>query len=516
MPAPEVGTAGPTGQPQPRGRWSSRAQWRPAAAGDHGDHGGRWRAQLDPGTGQPFTRVLDLEAEQAMRHVRRVHAAYRPDRPPPLAERAGLLLAMAAAVERNADDLGELDAMCTGKLRGHATATAHAGAAILRYYAQLLDPDPYSSVLEPDQPGAHQVVDRVPVGIAACILPWNFPLSQGCARLAMLLAAGSAGIFKGSELAQPPLLALAELASEAGLPEWAFSVVTGGPKIGQLLVESALIDAVCFTGGISTGMAVAQAATRSLKRLILELGGKTPFAVFADADLDAALEVALTAGFGYQGQACNAGSLLLVQEPAYAGFLERLSSRAASLRIGYQLADATQIGPLVSAGQRSRVAALIDEAVRAGARLHTGGQAVQGAGDGFYYQPTVLSQVPPATALATDEVFGPAVTVRAFTDEAEVVHCVNDSRYGLAATIWTSDAGRVQRLRNSLRTGQLYVNTHGQVPRNAPWGGFRHSGIGRLYGRDGLYAFTEARQTYALGVRLCGAGRARAVLPGRS
>ena len=124
--------------------------------------------------------------------------------------------------------------------------------------------------------------------------------------------------------------------------------------------------------------------------------------------------------------------------------------------------------------------------------------------------------MPPATALATDEVFGPAVTVRAFTDEAEVVHCVNDSRYGLAATIWTSDAGRVQRLRNSLRTGQLYVNTHGQVPRNAPWGGFRHSGIGRLYGRDGLYAFTEARQTYALDVRLCGAGRARAVLPGRS
>ncbi len=409
-----------------------------------------------------------------------------------------MLVRMAEAVDRNADDLGELDALCTGKLRSHAVATARAGAAILRYYAEFLDADPYSAVLEPDQPGAHQIVDRVPVGIAACILPWNFPLSQGCARLAMLLAAGNAGVFKGSELAQPPLLALEELVREAQLPEWAFSVVTGGPETGQLLVESPLIDAVCFTGGIGTGLAVAQAATRSLKRLILELGGKTPFVVFADADLDGALEVALAAAFGFQGQACNAGSLLLVEEPAYADFIERLSARAASLRIGYQLTESSQIGPLVSAGQRDRVAALIEEAVRAGARLHTGGRPVEGLGEGFYYQPTVLSQVPPTTSMATEELFGPAVTVRPFSAEAEVVQCVNDSRYGLAATVWTSDMQRADRLRTALRTGQLYVNTHGQVPRNAPWGGFRLSGLGRLYGRDGLYAFTEARQTYAL------------------
>jgi betaine-aldehyde dehydrogenase len=274
-----------------------------------------------------------------------------------------------------------------------------------------------------------------------------------------------------------------------------------GPEIGQLLVESPLIDAVCFTGGIGTGLAVAQAAARSLKRLILELGGKTPFVVFADADQDAALEVALTAAFGFQGQACNAGSLLLVEEPAYAGFLERLTSRAASLRIGYQMTDSTQIGPVVSAGQRARVAALVEQAVRAGARLHTGGRLAGGLGEGFFYQPTVLSQVPPGTALATDELFGPAVAVRPFTAEAEIVRCVNDSRFGLAATIWTSDTERAERLRGALRTGQLYVNTHGQVARNAPWGGFRYSGLGRLYGRDGLYAFTEARQTYALDAR---------------
>jgi acyl-CoA reductase-like NAD-dependent aldehyde dehydrogenase len=267
---------------------------------------------------------------------------------------------------------------------------------------------------------------------------------------------------------------------------------------GQVLCESPLVDAVCFTGGSRTGQAVAQAAMRTLKRLILELGGKTPFAVFADADLDAALEVALTAGFGFQGQACNAGSLLLVEEPVYGEFLDRLSSRAAGLRIGHQMTPTTQIGPMISAHQRDRVAAIVAEAVHAGACLHSGGALADGPGEGFFYQPTVLSQVPPATAMATEEVFGPAVSVSSFTTEAEIVQRVNDTKYGLAATIWTSSAIRADRLRGALRTGQLYVNTHGQVPRNAPWGGFRHSGLGRLYGRDGLYAFTEARQTYAL------------------
>ncbi len=491
---------GPAGGPvtppaTPSGRWSARAQWRP---GQDAGPDGRWREQLDPGSGQPFTRVLEARPGAAARHVESVHGSYWSGPRPARAERVSMLIRMAAAVEAAATDLGELDALCTGKLRGHAEGTARAGAAILRYYAQLLDPDPYTTILEPDQPGARQVVDRVPVGIAACILPWNFPLSQACARLAMLLASGSAGIFKGSELAQPPLLALEELAREQGLPGWAFSVITGGPEIGQLLVESPLIDAVCFTGGIAAGLSVAQGAAKTLKRVILELGGKTPFAVFADADLDAALDAALAAGFGYQGQACNAGSVLLIEEPCYASFLDQLTARATRLRIGHQLDPGTEIGPMISAGQRDRVAGVIDEAVRAGARLHAGGQRAAGPGPGFFYLPTVLSEVPATTTLATEELFGPAVSVRPFSAEAEIVQGVNDSRFGLAATIWTSDQGRAERLRQALRTGQLYVNTHGQVARNAPWGGFRHSGIGRLYGRDGLYAFTEARQTYQL------------------
>ena len=492
---PETETRHARDRQQPSGRWSSRRQWHPDGAG-----AGRWRPQLDPGTGQPFTEVLDLTPAEADAGLEEIRKNYHPDRLPPAAERAGLLLAMAALVEEHADDLGELDALCTGKLRAHATGTAQAGAAILRYYAGLLDTDTYTEELKADQPGARQFVDRLPVGLAACILPWNFPLSQGCARLAMLFAAGCAGVFKGSELAQPPLLALAELAAEAGLPPWAFCVVTGGGEIGQVLTESPLVDAICFTGGISTGIAVAQAAARSLKRVILELGGKTPFAVFADADLDAALDVALGAGFGFQGQACNAGSLLLVEQAVYPDFAARFAARASDLRIGYQLSAQTEIGPMISAAQRDRVGSLVDAALAGGARLRAGGSAAADGG-GFFYRPTVLSDVPADTPLASEEVFGPVVNLRSFSNETEVISSVNDSPYGLAATVWTSSAERVDRMRATLRTGQLYVNTHGQVPRNTPWGGFRLSGVGRLYGRDGLFAFTEARQTYELGFR---------------
>lgn len=474
------------------GRWSSRREWKPAV-GDAAAAG--IRPQVDPGTGQVFTSVLDLAPAAIEAHVKSVRAEYAAAAPLSVGERADLLERFASLVDAAAADLGELDAMCTGKRLTDSVATARAGAGTLRYYAGLLDGDPFRETPAPIQDGVRQVVDRLPVGLAACVLPWNFPLSQACARLAMLFASGNAGIYKGSELAQPPLLALEELAREAGLPRWAFSVVTGGPEAGRALTEAPEIDAICFTGGVPTGVAVARGAMGSLKRVVLELGGKTPFAVFADADRDAALDASLDAAFAFQGQACNAGSVLLVEAAIFDEFLERFAARARKLAIGHQLAPETEVGPMISAAQRGRVAEMVEASVRAGARLHAGGQIVEELG-GYYYRPAVLSAVPPSAAVETDEIFGPVVTAHPFRREEEIVERVNRSPFGLAATFWTGDAERAARLRASLRTGQVYVNSHGKIPANVPWGGFRLSGLGRLYGKDGLYAFTEARSTY--------------------
>jgi acyl-CoA reductase-like NAD-dependent aldehyde dehydrogenase len=481
--------------PRRDGRWSTRSRWRPAVA--RGEQGG-WREQLDPGTGSSFAEVLDMTTGEISRHIEVMRSEYDAGPIPTLSERRELLIQAANAIEAAAIDLGELDSLCTGKRHTDATATANAGAAILRYYAEQIAANPYSSVEPSDNPRLAQIVDRLPVGLVACILPWNFPLSQACARLAMSFASGNAGVYKGSELAQPPLLALEELVLGAGLPRWAFSVVTGGPDAGRALVEAPEIDAICFTGGVPTGAAVAASAARSLKRVILELGGKTPFVVFADADQDAALEVALKAGFNFQGQACNAGSLLLVERPAFEEFLDRIVPRVEALTLGHQLAEATEIGPMISDAQRARIHGMVAEARDRGATVRAGGRAVTELGDGFFYEPTVITDVPTVTAAATDELFGPVVVAYPFDSEEEVTKRVNESEYGLAATVWTTETDRVARMRSTLRTGQLYVNTHGHVGRNVPWGGFRLSGVGRLYGRDGLYAFTEARSTYIM------------------
>lgn len=483
-------------RPPVTGRWSERRRWQPNGVSRAS---APVRTQLDPGTGTAFSEIEELTAEEAHLRLGVLQRAYQAEGMTSRSRRATWLRQMAAQVSAASLDLGELDSLCTGKRLDESKATAAAGADVLLYYAELIEErDVFREVPRPGQvpSGVLQAIDRLPVGLVACLLPWNYPISQACARLAMLLASGNGAVFKGSELAQPPLLALEELARAADLPEWAFSVITGGPQVGECSVTSEHVDGVCFTGGVSTGTTVAKAAIGDIKPVVLELGGKTHFTVLSDAKLDAAVDAALVAAFGFQGQACNAGSLLFIQERLLPDFLDLALARISELSIGHQLAADTQFGPMVSAPQRARVAELVADAELAGATVHAGGQVVERPG--FFLEPTVLSGVPSDRPTMTEEIFGPVAICIPFDTEEEIVRRVNGSPYGLAATIFSQDSARAETLARQLRTGVVYINSHGAIPKNAPWGGFRRSGLGRLYGSDGLYAFTEARQIYAV------------------
>lgn len=478
--------------PEAHGRWSLRARWAP-----HGSGGSDWREQADPATGESFSEVLEMTSEAASDHIQAMGAAYWESGGLPLPERAALMHRLADLVTAAAADLGELDSLCTGKLRSEGERTATGGAALLRYYADRLAEEPFRLEPEPVVAGVRQLIEYLPLGMVGCVLPWNYPLSQACARMAMLFASGNGAVFKGSEVAQPPLLALEELAREAGWPTWAYSVVTGGPDIGRMLVEHAAIDGVCFTGGGPTGLEVARRAASSLKRTVLELGGKTPNIVCADADFEAAVTGVIGAAFRNQGQVCSAGSLLFVERPLFEAFVGAVVERASALEIGHPLDPTSQMGPVISAASLDRIDRLVTDARLSGATVRCGGERAQSSGN--FYPATVLTDVPAGVAADLDEIFGPVLVAHAFDDEADVIARTNASPYGLAAAVWTTDELRAERIRAALRVGIVWVNTHGPIPRNAPWGGFRLSGLGRLYGDEGLRAFTEARSSYIQG-----------------
>lgn len=475
--------------------WEKRAVWTPRSAGVVAS----CRPQRDPGSGEVICEVAEAAPEEVKTWVTRVAEGYWDSGLWPLAQRREWLARLADFVEASAESLGRLDSRCTGKLLSEGVRTARSGATLLRYFAGILDEGVFHRALNSVGPSVSQWVDRLPVGVIACILPWNYPVSQACARVAMLLASGNAVILKGSELAQPPLVALAELAEQARIPEFALSVVTGGPGAGATLVGHPDVDGICFTGGVPTGIRVAAESSVSLKRTVLELGGKTPDIVLVDADLGSAVEGLIAASFRNQGQVCSAAANIFVERPRYEEFVDALAKRTERLKVGYQLAPDTDLGPVISEEAKVRIETMIQDAISSGATV----LARSGGGSdlprrGYYVPATLLADVPSTCRLASEETFGPVTVVAPFDDLEEVVHGVNASEYGLAAGVWGGYDGRATHLAQQLRAGVIWLNCHGPIPPNAPWGGFRLSGLGRLYGLDGLLAFTEARATYEL------------------
>ncbi len=403
-------------------------------------------------------------------------------------ERAGLLRSLADTLASHHGELAVLEARNAGKAIADARGEIGMVIDTFRYYSgapeRLLgDTIPVA--------GGQAFTVREPLGVVGLITPWNFPLTIASWKLAPALAAGNTVVLKPAELTPLSALRFAELALEAGIPEGVVNVVAGpGSTCGARLVEHPDIAKIAFTGSTAVGRSIAAGAAQGIKRVTLELGGKSANIVFADADLEAAAAAAPGAVFGNAGQDCCARSRILVQESVLERFLELLEPHVVGLRVGNPLDEATQMGPLISAAQRESVGSFLD----GGAPIAFRGSAPEGPG--FWFAPTVLAPVMPGDRVAREEIFGPVAAVLAFRDEAHAVELANDSIYGLSGSIWTRDGARALRVARAVQTGVLSINANTSVRVTTPFGGFKQSGYGRELGPHATDAYTELKTIF--------------------
>jgi len=413
------------------------------------------------------------------------------------AERALLLRRIAEGIRQKLPELARLEVRDNGKPLPEAEWDMADAAGCFDYYATLaeeLDAEREQDIPLPDARFTSKAV-REPVGVAGAIIPWNYPLLMAAWKVAPALAAGCTVVLKPAEQTPLTALELAAIAHEAGLPAGVLNVVPGlGPVAGQALIDHPGVDKLAFTGSGPVGSKVMAAAARDIKRVSLELGGKSPALVFGDAEIEAAVEWILFGIFWNQGQVCSATSRLLVAREIYAPLIERLVEETRRIRIGNGLEPGTLLGPLVSQRQLDTVKAAIARARADGARIATGGERPPGLDTGYFMAPTVLLDVPLDSPAWREEIFGPVLCVRPFDDEEEAIRLANDSRFGLAAAVMSADLDRAERVAGRLRAGIVWINCSQPTFTEAPWGGFKQSGIGRELGRWGLDNYLETKQ----------------------
>jgi betaine-aldehyde dehydrogenase len=456
---------------------------------------GRTFDTINPADGNVFRTVAEAGPEDADRAVRAAARAFEDWGSRTPVQRARVLHRWADLIEEHADELALIETRDMGMALGDARWCAGNAAAVMRYYAGAVDKF-FGSTIPVDRDGI-VLTFREPIGVAALITPWNFPLNIGNWKTAPAIAAGNTVVLKPASLSPLSVLRYAELGLEAGLPPGVLSVVPGpGRAVGDALVEHPLVGKVGFTGSTEVGVEIARKAAGTIKRVTLELGGKSACIVFADADLEKAGRMAPFSVFENAGQDCCARSRLLVEASAKDELLEHYVAATRAIVVGDPEAAETQMGPLVSAGQRETVEGYIARGLDEGATVLEGGSRPEGLDGGFYLRPTVLDGCTNDMVVAREEIFGPVVSVITFASEEEAVRIANDTPYGLSGSLWTRDGARQLRVARALRTGAIGVNSNSSVFPQAPFGGYKASGVGKELGMEGLVHNTELKSVF--------------------
>ena len=451
---------------------------------------GRTDEVLNPATGEVLASVASADAADVDAAVDAAAAAFPGWSSSTPAERAGALHRLADVVEANRDELSKIESDNVGKPVAHAPLDIDALIDNLRFFAGA------ARTMTTQAPGEYlagytSLLRREPLGVAGLIAPWNYPIMMAGWKIGPALAAGNTVVLKPSELTPLTALRLAELAGDV-FPPGVLNIVTGdGERAGAALVANPKVAIVSLTGETTTGKLIMANAAATLKRVHLELGGKAPVVVFDDADLEAAIAGVKVFGYFNAGQDCTASTRVLVGDAIYDDFVSGLAEAAASLNMGDPTDEATELGPVISAEQRDRVAGFVERAAAAGATVASGGRG--GSGAGFFYEPTVVAGPAQDSEIVQREVFGPVVTVQRFSDEAQALAWANGVDYGLSASVWTKDVGRAHRMANGMQFGTVWINDHGPLVSEMPHGGFKQSGVGKDMSVYSIEAYTELK-----------------------